>query len=69
MLVVLLALPTLRAILPVYAQPKPGQRPEAYSAEIWPLWFVALAFYHNRRFGLLFLLGLIGEVVIHSFLL
>ena len=63
-LVVLLALPTLRLAWAVYRKPKPADRPQAYPAEAWPLWFVAFAFGHNRRFGLLFLLGLIGDVIL-----
>ena len=38
---------------------KPAERPADYSAEIWPLWYVAGAFYHNRGFGMFFLLGLV----------
>ncbi len=64
MLVVLLALPSLRLALAVYRQPKPAGPPPEYPAGAWPLWFVGFAFLHNRRFGLLFLLGLIGDVVL-----
>ena len=42
----------------MYVKPRPASRPAAYPAEAWPLWFVAYAFAHNRRYGLLFLLGL-----------
>jgi 1,4-dihydroxy-2-naphthoate octaprenyltransferase len=42
-----------------YLSPKPHERPEEYPADSWPLWFVGFAFVHNRRFGLLFMLGLI----------
>jgi 1,4-dihydroxy-2-naphthoate polyprenyltransferase len=60
MLVVFLAAPLFaRLFLPVFLAPKPQQRPEDYPADSWPLWFVASAFVHNRRFGLWFLLGLI----------
>ncbi len=40
-------------------QAKPAERPADYSAETWPLWYVAGAFYHNRGFGMFFLLGLV----------
>lgn len=66
MLVVLLALPTLRLALAVYRLSKPAEAPKEYPAGVWPLWFVAFAFGHNRRFGLLFLLGLIGDVILHG---
>ena len=66
MLVVLFALPTLRLAWEVYRRVKPAEAPKAYPADAWPLWFVAFAFQHNRRFGLLFLLGLIGDVILRS---
>jgi len=56
-LVVLLALPRLRRVLGVYAQPKPSEAPAGYP--IWPLWFVAWAFSLNRPAGYLFILGLL----------
>jgi 1,4-dihydroxy-2-naphthoate octaprenyltransferase len=40
--------------------------PEEYRPNVWPLWFVAFAFLHNRRFGALFVLGLVVEVVLQS---
>ena len=54
-----LALPTfLRRILPLFRQPKPAEKPADFP-DVWPNYFVAAAFYHNRLFGLWFLLGLI----------
>jgi 1,4-dihydroxy-2-naphthoate octaprenyltransferase len=68
LLIVLLALPTfLRYFWPIYRQEKPESRPEDYPEDAWPLWFVAFAFGHNRRFGLLYLLGLIIEAVLRTF--
>jgi 1,4-dihydroxy-2-naphthoate octaprenyltransferase len=64
MLVVCLALPMLGLAWRVYQQPKPEAPPTEYPAGAWPLWFVGFAFLHNRRFGLLFLLGLIGDVIL-----
>jgi 1,4-dihydroxy-2-naphthoate polyprenyltransferase len=68
LLLVLLALKTFGLVYMVYRQPKPAERPERYPAESWPLWFVAFAFLHNRRFGLLFLLGLIADLGLRSLL-
>jgi 1,4-dihydroxy-2-naphthoate octaprenyltransferase len=65
MLIVLLALTTFTSVYRMYRQPKPAQRPAEYPADVWPLWFVAAAFEHNRRFGMWFLLGLIIEVALH----
>jgi 1,4-dihydroxy-2-naphthoate octaprenyltransferase len=64
LLLVLLALTAAPLVFGVYSKPKPEQRPDDYPADTWPLWFVAFAFLHNRRFGLLFLLGLIADLVV-----
>jgi len=58
LLLSLLALPALRRIFPIYQKPKPTEKPADFP-DVWPNYFVAAAFYHNRRFGLMFLLGLI----------
>jgi 1,4-dihydroxy-2-naphthoate octaprenyltransferase len=65
-LLVLLAGQTLLRVLAVYRQPKPAAPPRWYPPSAWPLWFVAFAFQHNRRFGSLFLLGLIADVVLRA---
>jgi 1,4-dihydroxy-2-naphthoate octaprenyltransferase len=65
-LVVLFALPTLRDAVVVYLRPRPATRPAAYPADAWPLWYVAYAFAHNRRFGLLFLVGLIADLAVRA---
>lgn len=67
MLVILFSLNTLRLTIKEYLKPKPVDRPEICPPEIWPLWFVAMAFYFNRRFGLLFIAGLIIDVILTKF--
>lgn len=65
MLIVLLSLPMFfRLVLPMYRHPRPAARPDDYPEDIWPLWFVASAFGFSRRFGMLFLLGLILETIL-----
>ena len=64
LLVVLIALTAVPQVWAVYKRPKPDERPANYPADIWPLWFVALSFLHNKRFGLWYLLGLILDVVL-----
>jgi 1,4-dihydroxy-2-naphthoate octaprenyltransferase len=64
MLVVLLALSALRKVLPVYRLPRPVEKPADYDASIWPLWFSAVSFYHNRIYGILFLAGMIIQIFI-----
>ena len=49
--------------LRAYSQPRPAAPPAEYPPNIWPLWYAAFAFQHTRRFGLLFLLGLVLDVV------
>lgn len=63
MLVVLLAQYAVPPVVRFFRQPKPATRPKGYSKDTWPLWYVAVAFYHNRIFGLIFLLGLVLHVV------
>lgn len=64
MFVVLFALIVFRFFVFVYRSPKPEKMPEQFIAEIWPAWYVAFAFYHNRRFGMFFILGLFIDAVI-----
>jgi 1,4-dihydroxy-2-naphthoate octaprenyltransferase len=68
LLVVLLALPKLRDALVIFRRPRPASRPAEYPPDAWPLWFVAYAFAHNRRWGLLFLVGLVAEVIARTVL-
>ena len=65
MLVVLLALTAMPQVWSLYRRPKPEQKPDDYPADTWPLYFVAIAFLHNRRFGLWFMLGLMGDAILH----
>ena len=56
-LLVAAAIPRLRQVLKAYGEPKPAAPPPGY--RVWPLWFVSLAFYHDRLAGGLFVLGLV----------
>jgi 1,4-dihydroxy-2-naphthoate octaprenyltransferase len=69
LLVVLLAIPALIRIWPIYSHSKPEQEPPGYIPNTWPLYYVAAAFYHNRSFGLWFLLGLIVDAVLKVYIL
>lgn len=64
MLIVLFALIVFKDVWKYYRQPRPAEKPADYPADTWPIWFVGFAFVHNRRFGLLYLAGLIGEVLL-----
>lgn len=69
MLVVLLALVSLPRVIRLFSQPKPASPPDWFPKEGWPLWFVAFAFQQNRRFGMLFLLGLVAELILRLVIL
>ena len=56
------AIPRLVQVLKAYGQPKPAAPPPGY--RIWPLWYVSLAFYHNKLAGGLFVLGLALNAVL-----
>lgn len=62
MLIILFSIPVLLQIIPIFRNPKPAEKPEDYP-DVWPNYFVAAAFVHNRRFGMLFLLGLILNTI------
>ncbi|MEW5871349.1 MAG: prenyltransferase [Chloroflexota bacterium] len=68
LLVTFLALRALRRILPIFQQPRPTEKPADFP-EVWPNYFVAAAFYHNRQFGLLFMLGLIADAILKVWVL
>src|SRR5262245_52626380 len=55
-LIVAAAIPRLRQVPRAYSQPKPAAPPKGY--RVWPLWYVSLAFHHNKLAGGLFVLGL-----------
>jgi len=59
---VFLALPTFFQIHPKFLKPKPENRPEGQIG--WPLYFVGYAFINNRKFGMLFMLGLLIDTAL-----
>lgn len=67
MAVTALAIPSLVSSSRVFARPRPTREPEGLPPNVWPLYLSAVAFVYNRRFGALFLLGLIGEVLVSRF--
>lgn len=66
LVVVAAALPLMALVVRFYRWPKPKERPRGYRG--WPLWFVGVAFIHNRRFGLLFVAGLAIQVLAEELL-
>jgi 1,4-dihydroxy-2-naphthoate polyprenyltransferase len=68
MLVVFLAIPQFLRTLPMFRNPRPSEPPEELKS-VWPNYFVAGAFVHNRRFGLFYLLGLIVNAILVVYVL
>ncbi len=64
LLLVLLALPQTRLLWDAFRRPRPAEPPPDYPREAWPLWFVAIAFVHNRRFGGLYFLGMFLDALL-----
>jgi 1,4-dihydroxy-2-naphthoate octaprenyltransferase len=64
LLVVLLAALSLPRIWKMYGQPRPETPPEELPEGVWPLYFVAAAFWYTRRFGAYFLAGLVIDLIV-----
>ena len=62
-LLVLLALRIFVRILPLLRAPKPVEKPADFP-DVWPNYYVAAAFVHNREFGLMYLLGLVLDTLL-----
>jgi 1,4-dihydroxy-2-naphthoate octaprenyltransferase len=63
LLLVVFALPAFLRVLSIFRAPKPQEKPQDFP-DVWPNYFVAAAFFHNRRFGLFYLAGLILSLVV-----
>jgi 1,4-dihydroxy-2-naphthoate octaprenyltransferase len=69
LLIVLFAIPAFTRVFKILSQPTPHEKPLEFPADVWPNWYVAAAFYHNRRFGLLFLGGLVLDTIYRVYFL
>lgn len=68
--VVVLAAPTfIKNMVSMYRKPKPDGRPDWYPEDAWPLWFVGSAFVFTRRFGGLYVAGILLDTLIHRIFL
>ena len=61
-LISILSMTFLFQLVPVYREETPAHPPEDYPPNVWPLWYSAHAFVHCRRFGLLYMMGLLGHL-------
>ena len=66
MAAVVLAIPSLRQIWPMFSAPKPQEKPADFP-DVWPNYFVAAGFVHNRSFGVWFMLALIVDSALHAY--
>lgn len=67
MVIVLAALRTFLRVLPMFRGPKPAEKPADFP-DVWPNYFVAAAFVHNRDFGVYYLLGLVVDTLLKLWL-
>lgn len=67
MLIVFLAGKQLMIALAVLSKPRPEEKPEEYPADAWPIWFAGFTFMHNRRFTMLFMLGLLIDTILRVY--
>jgi 1,4-dihydroxy-2-naphthoate octaprenyltransferase len=65
MLIVLLAGKRLLYAVGALTKPRPAEPPKEWPG--WPTWFSGFAFYHNRLFENLFLLGLLADTLLRLF--
>jgi 1,4-dihydroxy-2-naphthoate octaprenyltransferase len=61
-LISLLALPRAAQLFGVLSKPRPRERPPG--SIMWPIWYLGYVFNHNRRFGALYVFGLVLSVLI-----
>ncbi len=65
MLLIFVAIKPARAAIQRLAKPRPAQPPASYP--IWPRWFSTVCFVHNRVWSNWFVLGLILDTLIRTF--
>ncbi len=65
MLIVLFAGKRLLLAIGFHTKPRPAEPPKEWPG--WPTWFSGIAFYHNRLFENLFVLGLLADTLLRIF--
>jgi len=68
LLITFLAFPNFTKTYRIFLKPKPSKKPEDFpdGQGGWPLFFAPYAFWHNRKFGFLFLLGIVFDLLIRT---
>lgn len=65
-LISLLALPRANVLFQTLSKPKPTEAPPGVI--MWPIWYLGFVFNHNRRFGALYVAGLLLSVLLPIYL-
>jgi 1,4-dihydroxy-2-naphthoate polyprenyltransferase len=65
LVIIYLALPKFFKTFKIFLKSKPSEKPNSGDHVTWPLYFASYAFVYNRRFSILFLLGLLLTVLIN----
>ncbi len=63
MLVTFASMLSLKRVFQVFSRPRPPAPPPDFPEDVWPLWFVGVAFWFTRRYSAFFLIGLVLDVV------
>jgi 1,4-dihydroxy-2-naphthoate octaprenyltransferase len=66
LLIVFLAGRRLMFAIGVHSKPRPAEAPKDWPG--WPTWFSGFAFYHNRLFENMFVLGVLADACLRIFL-
>jgi 1,4-dihydroxy-2-naphthoate octaprenyltransferase len=66
LLIVFLAGKRILLVVGVHTKPRPAEPPKEWPG--WPTWFSGFAFYHNRLFSNLLILGILADALIRVFL-
>jgi 1,4-dihydroxy-2-naphthoate octaprenyltransferase len=66
MLLVLFGVKRAFYAMAVLSKPRPAGAPAGFEA-FWPTWFSGFAFYHNRMFGGMFILGILLDLAFRQF--
>ena len=65
MLIIFFAVKRALLVIGVSTKPRPAEPPKEWT--FWPTWFSGFAFYHNRMFGGLLILGIFLDTLVRVF--
>jgi 1,4-dihydroxy-2-naphthoate octaprenyltransferase len=66
LLIVFLAGKRIVLAVGVHTKPRPAEPPKEWPG--WPTWFSGFAFFHNRLFSDLFVIGILADCLLRIFL-